>query len=241
MYKKQRQERFNAVPSKILIVDDVMEVRNLLKLELRQEGYEVELAENGLAAQKVLEYFLPDLIILDVVMPQMNGWEFLTFFRRRYDIPIIMLTALGQTQDIVQSLDWGADDYLCKPFEMGELLARIRNALRHSIRIVRPETAVLRCGEIVIDCIRHEVMVKGENISLSPKEYDLLEYLVRNFGEPLMRKRILKDVWGTEEFVDEKTVDVYVHFLRKKLRRAGLQSDPIKALRGVGYQMQKHM
>lgn len=225
---------------KILVVDDVPEMRNLLQLELQREGYDVRVSENGVEAGKAVKESLPDLILLDVVMPEMNGWDFLKGFREKCEIPVIMLTALGQTEEIVQALDWGADDYLCKPFDMKELLARIRNSLRHGAKGSVLEATMLCNGEICIDCIRREVTINHEKLVLSPKEYELLEYFMRNCAEPILRKRILKDVWGTESFVDEKTVDVYVHFLRKKLRRAGMADDTIKAVRGVGYQMQKY-
>ena len=217
---------------KILLVEDEEKLARVVELELRYEGYEVEKAFDG---REGLEKALSggfDLILLDIMLPSMSGMEVLRRLRRESQVPVIMVTARDTVVDKVSGLDSGADDYITKPFEIEELLARIRAALRK--RPVRQEEAVLTAGPLAMDPERHEVTVKGTPVELTRREFDLLRYLLENKEKVISRESLLDNVWGFDFVGETNAVDVYIRFLRAKIDEAfGIKL--IHTVRGVGY------
>lgn len=217
---------------KILLVEDEEKLARVVELELRYEGYEVEKAFDG---REGLEKALSggfDLVLLDIMLPSMSGMEVLRRLRRESQVPVIMVTARDTVVDKVSGLDSGADDYITKPFEIEELLARIRAALRK--RPVRQESAVLTAGPLTMDPERHEVTVKGTPVELTRREFDLLRYLLENKEKVISRESLLDNVWGFDFAGETNAVDVYIRFLRSKLdERFGVKL--IHTVRGVGY------
>ena len=220
------------MPDKILLVEDEEKLARVVELELRYEGYEVEKAFDG---REGLEKALSggfDLILLDIMLPSMSGMEVLRRLRRESQVPVIMVTARDTVVDKVSGLDSGADDYITKPFEIEELLARIRAALRK--RPVRQEEAVLTAGPLAMDPERHEVTVKGTPVELTRREFDLLRYLLENKEKVISRESLLDNVWGFDFVGETNAVDVYIRFLRAKIDEAfGIKL--IHTVRGVGY------
>ena len=220
------------MPDKILLVEDEEKLARVVELELRYEGYEVEKAFDG---REGLEKALSggfDLILLDIMLPSMSGMEVLRRLRRESQVPVIMVTARDTVVDKVSGLDSGADDYITKPFEIEELLARIRAALRK--RPARQEGTVLTAGPLTMDPERHEVTVKGTAVELTRREFDLLRYLLENKEKVISRESLLDNVWGFDFVGETKAVDVYIRFLRAKIDEAfGIKL--IHTVRGVGY------
>ena len=220
------------MPDKILLVEDEEKLARVVELELRYEGYEVEKAFDG---REGLEKALSggfDLILLDIMLPSLSGMEVLRRLRRESQVPVIMVTARDSVVDKVSGLDSGADDYITKPFEIEELLARIRAALRK--RPVRQESAVLTAGPLTMDPERHEVTVKGTPVELTRREFDLLRYLLENKEKVISRESLLDNVWGFDFVGETNAVDVYIRFLRAKIDEAfGIKL--IHTVRGVGY------
>ena len=216
----------------ILLVEDEEKLARVVELELRYEGYEVEKAFDG---REGLEKALSggfDLVLLDIMLPSMSGMEVLRRLRRESQVPVIMVTARDTVVDKVSGLDSGADDYITKPFEIEELLARIRAALRK--RPVRQESAVLTAGPLTMDPERHEVTVKGTPVELTRREFDLLRYLLENKEKVISRESLLDNVWGFDFVGETNAVDVYIRFLRAKIDEAfGIKL--IHTVRGVGY------
>lgn len=217
---------------KILLVEDEEKLARVVELELRYEGYEVEKAFDG---REGLEKALSggfDLILLDIMLPSLSGMEVLRRLRRESQVPVIMVTARDTVVDKVSGLDSGADDYITKPFEIEELLARIRAALRK--RPARQESAVLTAGPLTMDPERHEVTVKGTAVELTRREFDLLRYLLENKEKVISRESLLDNVWGFDFVGETNAVDVYIRFLRAKIDEAfGIKL--IHTVRGVGY------
>ena len=220
------------MPDKILLVEDEEKLARVVELELRYEGYEVEKAFDG---REGLEKALSggfDLILLDIMLPSMSGMEVLRRLRRESQVPVIMVTARDTVVDKVSGLDSGADDYITKPFEIEELLARIRAALRK--RPARQEGTVLTAGPLTMDPERHEVTVKGTAVELTRREFDLLRYLLENKEKVISRESLLDNVWGFDFAGETNAVDVYIRFLRSKIdERFGVKI--IHTVRGVGY------
>ena len=217
---------------KILLVEDEEKLARVVELELRYEGYEVEKAFDG---REGLEKALSggfDLILLDIMLPSMSGMEVLRRLRRESQVPVIMVTARDTVVDKVSGLDSGADDYITKPFEIEELLARIRAALRK--RPARQEGTVLTAGPLTMDPERHEVTVRGTPVELTRREFDLLRYLLENKEKVISRESLLDNVWGFDFVGETNAVDVYIRFLRAKIDEAfGIKL--IHTVRGVGY------
>lgn len=217
---------------KILLVEDEEKLARVVELELRYEGYEVEKAFDG---REGLEKALSgdfDLVLLDIMLPSLSGMEVLRRLRRESQVPVIMVTARDTVVDKVSGLDSGADDYITKPFEIEELLARIRAALRK--RPARQESAVLTAGPLTMDPERHEVTVKGTPVELTRREFDLLRYLLENKEKVISRESLLDNVWGFDFVGETNAVDVYIRFLRAKIDEAfGIKL--IHTVRGVGY------
>ena len=222
---------------KILIVEDEHRIARFLQMELQHEGFEAATEDNGRRAYDRIMQEDYDLILLDVMLPEMDGLTICQRVRELSDVPIIMLTARDEIDDKVKGLNIGADDYMTKPFATPELLARINVALRKRTRTEvreQSEGEVLRVKNLAMYTLRHEVMVGEESVELTKKEYDLLEMLLRNKRNVLTRDQILSDVWGYDYMGDTNVVDVYIRYLRQKLDDRFYEKY-IYTMRGVGY------
>jgi two-component system phosphate regulon response regulator PhoB len=219
----------------ILIVEDEADLSELMRYNLEAEGFRVSMAESGDEAVERIRDGVPDLILLDWMLPGLSGIELCRRWRSREETartPIIMITARGEEEERVRGLATGADDYVVKPFSMPELVARIQALLRRS----SPQlvTNVLKAGDLELDRQSHRVRRSGRDLHLGPTEYRLLEYLMRHPGRVYSREQLLDGVWGNDVYVDERTVDVHVGRLRKAINR-GREADPIRTVRGAGY------
>jgi len=221
------------VASRILLIEDELNIARFLELELKYEGYVVDKAHDGRTGlNKALEENY-DLIILDVMLPNLNGMEVLRRIRNNSDIPIIMLTAKGETMDKVMGLDLGADDYVTKPFEIEELLARIRVALKRKSS-PSDNTNTIIVGSLKLNVDKHLVTYNDKIIDLTKREFDLLEYLMKNNQIVLSRDKILEHVWGYDYLGDTNVVDVYIRYLRSKIDDKH-NVKLIHTVRGLGY------
>jgi two-component system KDP operon response regulator KdpE len=221
--------------SKILIVEDEPGLRDLVRINLEHEGFGVVQAENGVLGLEAVREEHPDLVILDVMMPEMDGWETCKKLREFSQVPVLMLTARVQSQDIVTGLNSGADDYLLKPFNMDELMARVRALLR---RVPSPNRPVVAgSNEISIDKQKREVLVRGEPVDLTPTEYDLLLMLAENAGKVLEHEMLLRGVWGQEYTKDNDYLKVYIWHLRRKLEKDPRDPKLLLTEWGIGYRL----
>ena len=213
----------------VIVVEDDVHIGKLLQMELTHEGYSVEVITDGVTALKRLEKELPDLLILDVMLPGANGFKVLNEVREYIstDLPIIMLTARGEVEDRVRGLKGGADDYIPKPFVIEELLARMEAIFRRRGILDR-----VSFHEITMDNNTREVTVGGKPVQLSKTEFELLFALLTNAGIVMSKERLLEKVWGNEEWGNPNVVEVYINYLRKKLGKSG---ERIKTVRGSGY------
>lgn len=215
---------------KLLIIEDEKNMSELLKLELSHSGYDCEQAFDGMAGlEKALKYNY-DLILLDLMLPRMNGIEVCRRLREQKQTPVIMLTARDTVMDKVNGLQIGADDYVAKPFDMEELLARIYALLRRTQ--MNKEVAFLEHGELRIDLPARKVLYKGDEVILTATEFDLLILLAKNAGHVMTRHQILDEVWGYNDDVSTNIIEVYIRYLRNKMK--GI---PIETIRGVGYRL----
>ena len=222
---------------RILVVEDEDSLATLLQYNLEKEGYAVAVAGDGEEALLQVQERLPDLIVLDWMLPNVSGIEVCRRIRQRSDsrnVPIIMLTARGEESDRIRGLDTGADDYVVKPFAMSELAARVRAVLRR----LRPGLAEdrVRCGDIVIDRVAHRVRRAGAEVHLGPTESRLLDHFMQNPGRVFSREQLLDAVWGSDVYVEARTVDVHIGRLRKALN-ASEGGDPIRTVRSAGYSL----
>ncbi len=220
---------------KILIVEDDKTVLDFEKKELEHEGYAVITAEDGRRALDLFESQKPDFILLDIMIPELNGIEVLRRIRKQSEVPVILVTAKGEVYDKVNGLSAGADDYISKPFAIEELLARISSVLRRS-RVNAVPSSVLRNGEIELNTQTILLTVQEKSFSLSKIEFMLLKFFLENQNVALSRSQIIDAVWGKDYFIEEGTVDVYVNYLRGKIDQP-LKEEYIKTVRGVGYMM----
>ena len=223
---------------RILLVDDEPLIVKGLKYTLEQEGFETDSAADGEEALTLVSERLPDIIILDWMLPKISGIEVCRRLRQRSEsrnVPIIMLTARGEESDRIRGLDTGADDYIVKPFAMSELSARIRAVLRR----IRPGLAEDRVhiGDLTIDRVAHRVKRAGKEIHLGPTEFRLLDYLMQHPGRVFSREQLLDAVWGSDVYVEARTVDVHVGRLRKALNKEETMVDPIRTVRSAGYSL----
>lgn len=218
---------------RILIIEDERQIARFLELELSHEEYAVDIAYDGREGLEKANSEKYALILLDVMLPGINGIEVLRRIRQNMQTPVIMLTAKDEVTDKVMGLDTGADDYVTKPFLIEELLARIRAALRKK-DVRKQDTTLLKVSDLELDTLRHETKRADHVIELTKKEYDLLEYLIRNKGLVLTRNQILEKVWGFEYIGDTNVVDVYIRYLRGKIDE-GYEKKLIQTIRGVGY------
>lgn len=222
---------------KILLVEDERTISRFIELELKHEHFDVTVIEDG---RQALEYALQqsyDLLLLDVMLPSLNGIEVCRRVRAVSDVPIILITARDAVMDRVAGLDAGADDYIVKPFAIEELLARIRTIFRRTVGPTNQVENMLVLKEIVIDVDAYEVQVLGEKLELTKTEYDLLKYLVENKNRVCTRENILEAVWGYNSDIETNVIDVYIRHLRAKL--PGESNSLIETVRGVGYVMRE--
>ena len=223
------------MPKKILIVEDEANIRELLRLYLEREGYTVLEAENGVEGIKKWKSDKPDMLLLDVMMPVMDGWEVCREIRAESDVPIIMLTAKGETADRVSGLEMGADDYIVKPLEMPEVIARVRAVFRRIAPDDAPEK--LSFDNLVIDKQACDLVIKGKRVDAPPKEIELLYFLASSPNRVFTRAQLLDEVWGFDYFGDTRTVDVHVKRLREKLEGVS-DKWSLKTVWGVGYKFE---
>ena len=241
--KKKKKQKKREEPNRILVVEDDLTLLETLEYNLAAEGYEILTASDGLTALEVAREEEPDLIVLDIMLPGLDGFEVCRILRREMTVPILMLTARVDEVDRVVGLEMGADDYLIKPFSMREFLARVKALLRRVRLIreeltdeeVRPETEQMAFDDLIIDLDRHEVSLGDDTLRLKPKEYDLLLFLARHTGMALSRDLILDRVWGWDYGGGSRTVDVHVRWLREKIEADPASPERIVTVRGVGY------
>lgn len=224
---------------KILVADDDKNIAELLRLYLLKEGYEVVVANDGEAAVAMFEAEKPAMVLLDVMMPKMDGWEVCRTIRKNSNAPIIMLTAKGETFDKVLGLELGADDYMVKPFDAKEVVARIKAVLRRCASASVPENTegVLNFENLRLDMSSYELRIKGEVVEAPPKELELLSCLASHPNRVYTRDQLLDEVWGFEYYGDSRTIDVHVKRLREKLADASAQWE-LKTVWGVGYKFE---
>lgn len=234
------KEAFDARDMTILIVDDEPRIRDFVRMNLELEHYHVEEAGNGLQALEKVRNILPDLVILDVSMPEMDGFEALLHIRQVSTVPVIMLTVRQSELDRIRGLDLGADDYLAKPFSPPELLSRIRALLRRSLMAPPArKTSIVVDSDLTIDFSRREVIVRGEKVVLRPTEYRLLYHLVSNAGRLLTHETLLAKVWGHEYRDESHYLRLYITYLRQKLEKDPAHPRYILTERGLGYRFRE--
>ena len=225
---------------KILVIDDEDDIRMLVEVRLQRAGYDVVTAPDGLEGVRVFYSARPDLVILDIAMPVMDGWQVLERLREVSNVPVLMLTAAAQERDKVKGLKSGADDYITKPFSREELLARVEAALRRSaVGLQEAEPNVYHDPELAIDFPRHEVVVRGEMVDLSPTEFRLLAVLTRHAGQVLSQDQLLDHVWGSEYAESIDVVRLYIGYLRRKIEREPGKPELIETVRGFGYRYRR--
>ncbi len=221
---------------RILLVEDERPIVESLRYALEKEGYDVLEAADGSEALELARAKSPDLVLLDIMLPGMSGFEVCRILRKESSVPILMLTARSDEPDRVVGLDLGADDYITKPFSMREVLARVRAALRRS-QAATAVTETLQVGDLEMDLARHEVRAGDQRIPLPPRQFDLLRAFLSSSGRVLTREVLLQQVWGYDFGGDDRTVDVHVRWLRRKLQDAGSRIT-IETVRGVGYKLE---
>ena len=220
--------------AKLLIADDEKNIREMIGKYAVHDGHEVALASNGREALDLFEKEDYDLVILDVMMPEMDGYEALKKMKERKDVPCILLTALGQEYDRIYGFDIGAEDYVTKPFSLKELMMRIRVILKREMK----SSEKIAVDGLVVDEDAHTVTIDGERVNMANKEYELLLYLLKNRGNALTRQAIISKVWGYEYDSDDRTLDTHMKLLRKDLKGYG---NYITTIRGVGYRFEKEI
>lgn len=219
-----------------MLVEDERPIVESLRYALEKEGYDVLEAADGSEALELARAQSPDLVLLDIMLPGMSGFEVCRILRKESSVPILMLTARSDEPDRVVGLDLGADDYITKPFSMREVLARVRAALRRS-QAPTAVTETLQVGDLMMDLARHEVRAGDQRIPLPPRQFDLLRAFLSSSGRVLTREVLLQQVWGYDFGGDDRTVDVHVRWLRRKLQDAGSRIT-IETVRGVGYKLE---
>jgi two-component system response regulator RegX3 len=224
--------------SRILLVEDEQALSEPLSFLLEREGYEVIVAEDGPSALAEFDRAGADLVLLDLMLPGIPGTEVCREIRTRSSVPIIMLTAKDSEVDIVVGLELGADDYVTKPYSTRELLARIRAVSRRHTDATDEDDAVLTAGTVRMDLERHTVSVSGTVVNMPLKEFELLEYLLRNAGRVLTRGQLIDRVWGTDYFGDTKTLDVHIKRIRSRIEAAPSDPTMLVTVRGLGYRFE---
>lgn len=236
---KEKNERDLYMNKKILVVDDEKPIADILQFNLKKEGYEVECAYDGNRALEMVEEIQPNLILLDIMLPQLDGMEVCREVRKKYDMPIIMLTAKDSEIDKVLGLELGADDYITKPFSTRELIARVKANLRRHNQAPAPteeeEKNEISIGTLTIHPDAYIISKRGKTIELTHREFELLHYLAKHIGQVMTREHLLQTVWGYDYFGDVRTVDVTVRRLREKIEDNPSHPLWIVTRRGVGY------
>lgn len=227
-----------ATREKILLIEDEDDIVRLLEFRFQQEGYQVLSAANGVEGLRILQQEHPHLVVLDVMMPRMNGWETCKRIREYSDVPIIMLTALGQEMDKVRGLELGADDYVTKPFSLAEVIARVRAALRRGRQPLSDTMTVQIDERLTVDRAQRQVIVNGERTELSPTEFRVLDCFLDNPGRILTHQSLLTQVWGWEYIDETDYLKVYIHHLRRKIEQNPGKPCYIVTERGLGYRFQ---
>lgn len=220
---------------RVLIVDDDQNICEVIKMYVENAGYDTKVCHNGKEAEDVFQEYKPDLVLLDIMLPYIDGIDVLKWIRKEYETPVIMLTAKGETFDKVLGLELGADDYIVKPFEPKELLARVKAVLRR-YNIDNENKEILKFEQLTVDINSYTVLYKGEEIKMPPKEFELLYYLASNKNRVFTREQLLCEVWGYDYPGDSRTVDVHVKRLREKLQ--GGPNWQIETVWGVGYKFE---
>lgn len=221
------------MPKTVLVVDDEEAIVEILEMNLLREGYQVLTASDGQRAIEHVRSGSPDLILLDVGLPDTDGFQVCNQLRGFTQVPVIMVTARGEDVDKILGLETGADDYVVKPFNPKELMARIKAILRRAVAPAEPSGTTLTSGDVEIDLLKRRVTVADEVVELTPREYDLMTFLVSHSGRVLSRDEILREVWGSEH-LDGRSVDVHIRYLREKLGKGGA-AHYIQTVWGKGY------
>lgn len=219
---------------KILVVDDDPHIRELIKVFLRDEGFDLYEANDGVQALSIFESLKVDLVILDIMMPNMDGWELCHELRKHYDIPLLMLTAQGETRQKIKGFELGTDDYLVKPFEPAELVARVK-ALLKRYRISTSQ--IVQIGDLVLNRQTYEMTAGGQDLTLPLKEFELLFKLASYAGKTISREQLIEDIWGYDFEGNERTLDVHINRLRERFPE-NRHSFRIKTIRGLGYRLE---
>ena len=220
----------------LLIVDDEKRIRELIRKYAVFEGYEVDEAADGMQAVEKCRARRYDLVIMDVMMPELDGFSACREIRKTSQVPMLMLSARGEEYDRIHGFELGVDDYVVKPFSPKELMMRVGAILKRSAASPAAASDQVTIGELVVDFTARRVTISGQALDLSPKEYDLLFYMVRNRGIALTREKLISEVWGYDFFGDDRTLDTHIKLLRRQL---GPYADRITTLRGVGYRFEK--
>ena len=225
---------------KILVIDDEDDIRLFVCTRLQRAGYETSEAPDGLEGLRRFYSDRPDLVVLDIAMPEMDGWQVLERIREVSSVPVLMLTAAAQERDKIRGLTEGADDYVTKPFSGDEFLARVAAMLRRTANTQEPSsTNIYRDQQISIDFPRHEVVVRGQQVDLSPTEFRLLSVLTRNAGQVLSQDQLLDHVWGQDYAESLDVVRLYIGYLRRKIELAPSNPSLVETVRGFGYRYRK--
>jgi DNA-binding response OmpR family regulator len=232
--KKRSEPEYTGM--RILVVDDEQHMIDLIRMNLELEGFQVLEASNGIDALDQVRKHIPDLIILDIMMPQLDGFEVLKMLREFSSVPVIMLTAKGEEEDKVRGLELGADDYVTKPFGARELVSRVKAVLRRTESLTEPSESIIKVDDrLSVDFNKREVIVEGEHIKLRPTEYRLLYHLMQNAGWTVPHEQLLAKVWGYEYREETHYVRLYVNYLREKIEKDPANPKYILTERGIGY------
>jgi two-component system response regulator RegX3 len=222
----------------ILVIEDEESFRDALQFMLSREGFEVTLAPNGAEGMKLFDAINPDLVLLDLMLPEVSGTEVCKYIRTKASTPVIMLTAKDTEVDKVVGLELGADDYVTKPFSTPELLARIRAVLRRGADVEVESQDILELGPVRMDFERHALYVNGGAVAIPLKEFELLEYLIRNSGRVLTRGQLMDRIWGSNYVGDGKTLDVHIKRIRSKIEPDPANPKHLTTVRGLGYRFE---
>jgi DNA-binding response OmpR family regulator len=232
--KKRSEPEYTGM--RILVVDDEQHMIDLIRMNLELEGFQVLEASNGIDALDQVRKHIPDLIILDIMMPQLDGFEVLKMLREFSSVPVIMLTAKGEEEDKVRGLELGADDYVTKPFGARELVSRVKAVLRRTESLTEPSESIIKVDDrLSVDFNKREVIVEGKHIKLRPTEYRLLYHLMQNAGWTVPHEQLLAKVWGYEYREETHYVRLYVNYLREKIEEDPAHPKYILTERGIGY------
>ncbi|MBR5746743.1 MAG: response regulator transcription factor [Clostridia bacterium] len=224
--------------AKILVIDDDVNICDLLHMYLVKEGYDVQTANDGTEGMNTFRSYDPDLVLMDIMLPKKDGWQICREIREQSSVPVIMISAKGETIDKVLGLELGADDYIVKPLDMKEVFARIKAVLRRYKKNETAEGEIVRFENLEISLEKYEMKINGEVLDLPPKELELIYYLAANYNRVFTRDQLLDKVWGFDYLGDSRTVDVHIKRLREKLEGAHSKTWALKTIWGVGYKFE---